>query len=102
MAGTGCQWAACQWAARVASRPATLGYLTQVAQAAEQLGFVGALTPAGAWCQDAWLTTAMLVAHTERLRFLVAFRPWPRLRARARACFDSAVAVGVRGGVAAL
>ncbi len=59
----------------VGIRPATLGYLTQVARAAEQLGFAGALTPAGAWCQDAWLTTAMLVAHTERLRFLVAFRP---------------------------
>jgi alkanesulfonate monooxygenase len=56
-------------------RPATLGHLTQVARAAEQLGFAGVLTPAGAWCEDAWLTTAMLVAHTEWLRFLVAFRP---------------------------
>ena len=27
---------------------------------AEQLGFVGALTPTGTWCEDAWLTTAML------------------------------------------
>ncbi|GAA1656180.1 LLM class flavin-dependent oxidoreductase [Fodinicola feengrottensis] len=57
------------------ARPATVGYLTQIARAAEELGFVGALTPAGAWCEDAWLTTAMLVAHTERLKFLVAFRP---------------------------
>jgi alkanesulfonate monooxygenase len=57
------------------ARPATLGYLTQIARAAEQLGFVGALTPTGAWCEDAWLTTAMLAAHTERLKFLVAFRP---------------------------
>jgi alkanesulfonate monooxygenase len=56
-------------------RPATLGYLTQVARAAEQLGFVGALTPTGAWCEDAWLTTAMLSQLTERLKFLVAFRP---------------------------
>jgi alkanesulfonate monooxygenase len=56
-------------------RPATIGYLTQVARAAEQVGFVGALTPTGAWCEDAWLTTAMLVAETERLKFLVAFRP---------------------------
>ncbi|MBW0101653.1 LLM class flavin-dependent oxidoreductase [Pseudonocardia sp. KRD291] len=58
-----------------AIRPASIGYLTQVARAAEQVGFTGALTPTGAWCEDAWLTTAMLVAHTERLKFLVAFRP---------------------------
>ncbi len=56
-------------------RPATLGYLTQVARAAEQLGFVGALTPTGAWCEDAWLTTSFLVRETERLKYLVAFRP---------------------------
>ncbi|WP_433559853.1 LLM class flavin-dependent oxidoreductase [Pseudonocardia xinjiangensis] len=56
-------------------RPASIGYLTQVARAAEQVGFAGALTPTGAWCEDAWLTTAMLVAETERLKFLVAFRP---------------------------
>jgi len=56
-------------------RPASLGYLTQIARAAEQLGFVGALTPTGAWCDDAWLTTAMLAGTSERLKFLVAFRP---------------------------
>ncbi|MGX2995492.1 LLM class flavin-dependent oxidoreductase [Streptomyces sp. JNUCC 64] len=56
-------------------RPPTVAYLTQIARAAEELGFVGALTPTGAWCEDAWLTTAMISQHTERLRFLVAFRP---------------------------
>ncbi|MEB8338068.1 LLM class flavin-dependent oxidoreductase [Streptomyces endophyticus] len=56
-------------------RPASLAYLCQVARTAEQLGFSGALTPTGAWCEDAWLTTAMLVEQTERLKFLVAFRP---------------------------
>jgi alkanesulfonate monooxygenase len=56
-------------------RPASIGYLTQVALAAEQVGFEGVLTPTGAWCEDAWLTTAMLIAHTERLKYLVAFRP---------------------------
>jgi alkanesulfonate monooxygenase len=56
-------------------RPATLGYLTQVARAAELLGFEAALTPTGMWCEDAWLTTAMLSQQTERLKFLVAFRP---------------------------
>ncbi|MEU6129390.1 LLM class flavin-dependent oxidoreductase [Saccharopolyspora sp. NPDC047091] len=57
------------------ARPATLAYLGQIARSAEQLGFEGALTPTGAWCEDAWLSTAMLAEVTERLKFLVAFRP---------------------------
>lgn len=57
------------------NRPATLRYLNQVAAAAEDNGFEAVLTPTGAWCEDAWLTTAMLVETTERLKFLVAFRP---------------------------
>ncbi|GAA2251672.1 alkanesulfonate monooxygenase [Streptomyces ruber] len=56
-------------------RPPTVAYLGQIARAAENLGFVGALTPTGAWCEDAWLTTAMVSQHTERLKFLIAFRP---------------------------
>jgi alkanesulfonate monooxygenase len=56
-------------------RQPTVGYLGQIARGAEQLGFEAALTPTGAWCEDAWLTTAMLVPVTERLKFLVAFRP---------------------------
>ncbi|GGW05503.1 alkanesulfonate monooxygenase [Streptomyces globisporus] len=56
-------------------RPPTVRYLAQIARAAEDLGFTGALTPTGAWCEDAWLTTAMVSQHTERLKFLVAFRP---------------------------
>jgi alkanesulfonate monooxygenase len=56
-------------------RPLTIGYLGQIARSAEQLGFLGALTPTGAWCEDAWLATAMLTQVTERLKFLVAFRP---------------------------
>ena len=74
-----------------AIRPASIGYLTQVARAAEQVGFVGALTPTGAWCEDAWMTTAMLVAQTERLKFLVAFRPGavsPMLAAQQSATFQ--------------
>jgi alkanesulfonate monooxygenase len=57
------------------NRPPTVAYLSQIARAAEDLGFVGVLTPTGAWCEDAWLTTAMVSRHTERLKFLVAFRP---------------------------
>ena len=56
-------------------RPASLGYLGQIARSAEQLGFEAALTPTGAWCEDAWLATGMLTEVTERLKFLVAFRP---------------------------
>ncbi|WP_327289723.1 LLM class flavin-dependent oxidoreductase [Streptomyces sp. NBC_01198] len=72
-------------------RPATLGYLTQIGRAAEDMGFVGALTPTGAWCEDAWLTTAMLAQTTERLKFLVAFRPGsvsPTLGAHMAATFQ--------------
>jgi alkanesulfonate monooxygenase len=56
-------------------RPASVPYLGQIARSAEQLGFEAALTPTGAWCEDAWVSTAMLSQVSERLRFLVAFRP---------------------------
>ncbi|MGV9413105.1 LLM class flavin-dependent oxidoreductase [Nocardia sp. NPDC003693] len=56
-------------------RPADIGYLSQIARGAEQLGFEAALTPTGAWCEDAWLTTAILARESEHLKFLVAFRP---------------------------
>jgi alkanesulfonate monooxygenase len=56
-------------------RPPTRRYLAEVARAADRLGFEGVLTPTGTWCEDAWLTTAALLAETEKLKFLVAFRP---------------------------
>lgn len=56
-------------------RSPDLGYLAQVAAAAEAVGFDAMLTPCGTGCEDAWLTTAMLVPRTRRIRFLVAFRP---------------------------
>lgn len=62
-------------AAGSSGRPATVAYLGQIARSAEQLGFDAALTPTGAWCEDAWISTAMLSAVSERLKFLVAFRP---------------------------
>jgi alkanesulfonate monooxygenase len=74
-----------------AIRPASLAYLGQIARSAEQLGFEAALTPTGAWCEDAWLTTAMLTEVTERLKFLVAFRPGlisPTLSAQMAATFQ--------------
>ena len=57
------------------TRPASVPYLGLIARSAEQLGFEAALTPAGAWCEDAWITTAMISSVSERLKFLVAFRP---------------------------
>src|SRR6266702_2551807 len=74
-----------------AVRPASLGYLGQVARSAEQLGFEAALTPTGVWCEDAWLVTGMLTEVTERLNFIVAFRPGlisPMLAAQMAATFQ--------------
>src|SRR3984885_10261531 len=72
-------------------REPTIAYLGQIARTAEQLGFVGALTPTGALCEDAWVATAMLCEVTERLKFLVAFRPGlysPTLAAQMGASFQ--------------
>lgn len=73
------------------NRTATLRYLNQVGAAAEDNGFEAVLTPTGAWCEDAWLTTAMMVDTTETLKFLVAFRPGllsPTLAAQMAATFQ--------------
>ncbi|WP_405182274.1 LLM class flavin-dependent oxidoreductase [Nocardia sp. NBC_01377] len=72
-------------------RPASLRYLNQIGAAAEDNGFEAVLTPTGAWCEDAWLTTAMMVDSTEALKFLVAFRPGlvsPTLAAQMSATFQ--------------
>jgi alkanesulfonate monooxygenase len=73
-------------------RRATIGYLSSIVRAAEEFGFLGALTPTGAWCEDAWLTTAMLARESEKLAFLVAFRPGlvsPTLAAQMAATFSA-------------
>lgn len=73
------------------NRAADLKYLTQLAHAAEINGFEAVLTPTGQWCEDAWLTTAMLVDSTETLKFLVALRPGlvsPTLAAQMAATFQ--------------
>jgi alkanesulfonate monooxygenase len=62
-------------AAAGVKRPPSIEYLAQVARAAELAGFEGALTPTGVWCEDAWLITSALTRETERLKFIVAFRP---------------------------
>jgi alkanesulfonate monooxygenase len=72
-------------------RAASIAYLSRVATAAEDLGFEAALTPTGGWCDDAWVVTAMLCETSERLKFLVAFRPGlvsPTLAAQMAATFQ--------------
>ncbi|KAJ1684568.1 hypothetical protein LUZ63_020323 [Rhynchospora breviuscula] len=59
----------------VGDRAGTLPYLRQLAQAAEYSGFESMLIPTGLWCEDAWVTAALLTEATERLKFLVALRP---------------------------
>jgi alkanesulfonate monooxygenase len=56
-------------------REPTLDYLTAVAQAAEDGGFSGLLTPVGLGCQDPWVLTSAIAARTRRIGFIVAFRP---------------------------
>lgn len=72
-------------------RPADFGYLKQIAQAADRLGYGGVLIPTGKSCDDPWITAAALAAHTERLKFLVAARPGvasPTFVARQAAALD--------------
>lgn len=72
-------------------REVSLGYLKQIAQAADQLGFYGVLLPTGRSCEDSWVIASALVPTTERLRFLVAVRPGlqsPTVAARMTATLD--------------
>ena len=67
------------------------GYLQQVAQAADRLGFGGVLIPTGRSCEDSWLVAASLIPVTQRLKFLVALRPGiisPTVAARQAATLD--------------
>ncbi len=73
------------------ARSVDLSYLTQIAQAADRLGYYGVLTPTGRSCEDPWVVTSSLIAATHQLRFLVALRPGlhqPALAARMAATFD--------------
>lgn len=67
------------------------GYLTQVAQAADRLGYGGVLIPTGRSCEDSWLVAASLIPVTQQLKFLVALRPGiisPTVAARQAATLD--------------
>ena len=55
---------------------ADIGYLRQIAQAADRLGFAGVLTPTGLAVRGRLARSARRWrAETERLKFIVAFRP---------------------------
>ncbi len=56
-------------------RHVDLGYLKQVAQAADTLGYYGVLIPTGRSCEDSWVVASALAPLTERLRYLIAVRP---------------------------
>ncbi len=60
---------------RRGARPVDYGYLQQIAQTADRLGFTGVLIPTGRSCEDAWLVAASMIPVTQRLKFLVALRP---------------------------
>ncbi|MET0475847.1 MAG: LLM class flavin-dependent oxidoreductase [Mycobacterium sp.] len=71
-------------------RDASIDYLASIVRAAESFGFTGALIPTGAWCEDAFVTAALLARETTSLAFLVAFRPGlvsPTLSAQMAATF---------------
>jgi alkanesulfonate monooxygenase len=73
------------------ARAVTHGYLSQIARAADELGYSGVLLPTGRSCEDAWVVAASLIPVTKRLRFLVAIRPGivsPTAAARIAATLD--------------
>lgn len=78
-------------ASQKGQRPPNFGYLKQVAQAADELGFTGVLLPTGRFCEESWVTASSLISLTQRLKFLVAVRPGvttPSYAARLAATFD--------------
>jgi len=73
------------------ARAVTHAYLSQIARAADELGYGGVLLPTGRSCEDAWIVAASLIPLTRRLRFLVAIRPGiisPTAAARITATLD--------------
>jgi len=75
----------------IGARHVTLGYLSQVARAADELGYFGVLLPTGKSCEDSWVIASAMVPLTRRLRFLVAVRPGlsePSMTARMAATLD--------------
>jgi len=75
----------------IGARHVSLGYLSQIARAADELGYYGVLLPTGRSCEDSWVIASAMVPLTRRLRFLVAVRPGlsePAFAARMAATLD--------------
>ncbi len=78
-------------ATQTGARAVSLTYLSQIARAADELGYFGVLIPTGRSCEDSWVVASSLIPLTQRLRFLVAIRPGlsePSMTARMAATFD--------------
>ncbi|NPD69424.1 FMNH2-dependent alkanesulfonate monooxygenase [Lichenicola cladoniae] len=76
---------------QVGARHVTLNYLSQIARAADELGYFGMLLPTGKSCEDSWVVASSMIPLTSRVRFLVAVRPGlsePSMTARMAATFD--------------
>ena len=75
----------------IGARKITLEYLTQVAQAAEYAGFLGALIPTGRSCEESYIVGSSLFNATKHFKFLMALRPGvisPTFAARIAATLD--------------
>ena len=78
-------------ASQIGARHITLGYLSQIARAADELGYYGMLLPTGKSCEDSWVIASAMLPLTSRVRYLVAIRPGlsePSMTARMAASFD--------------
>jgi alkanesulfonate monooxygenase len=76
---------------QIGGREVDHAYLAEIAQAADRLGYYGVLIPTGRSCEDSWVVASSLLPLTQKLRYLVAFRPGllnPSLAARMAATFD--------------
>ncbi len=75
----------------VGARHVSLSYLSQIARAADELGYYGVLLPTGRSCEDSWIIASAMVPLTQRLRYLVAVRPGlqePAMAVRMAATLD--------------
>jgi len=75
----------------IGARHVSLNYLSQIARAADELGYFGVLIPTGRSCEDSWIVASTMVPLTQRLRYLVAVRPGlsePSMTARMAATLD--------------
>ncbi|MGN6218310.1 MAG: LLM class flavin-dependent oxidoreductase [Microbacterium sp.] len=76
----------------VAQRAATIPYLSQVARAAEYLGYEAVLIPTGSGNEESWTISAALSQHTRSLEYLVAVRPGlisPTIQAQLASTFQN-------------